>query len=292
MPDIWELAAFLARFLLYLGVLASTGLVLVRIAFGRATDRLHGPISGQASVLALLGLLAAGFSFLLQGAALTGDASGMADPEMLGLLWHTPVGTRLVLAAAGLALVVGGLRVPGAGVWISAAGGFVALWSFSRTGHVAGADSFWLELLLLLHLAGIAFWIGILSPLRTLAGDVGSLADAAALGHRFGLIASVTVPILLAAGIVMAWRLVGGLSALVATAYGLTLLGKVAAVAVLLAAAAANRLRFVPAMRRGDRRAASLLRRSITLEWTAVCAILLITAALTGGPEPPFRGAP
>ena len=292
MPDIWELASLLARFLLYLGVLASAGLVLVRVAFGRATDRLQGPISGQASALALLGLLAAGFGFLLQGAALTGDASGMADPEMLGLLWDTPVGTRLVLAAAGLALVLGGLRVPGAGIWISAAGGFVALWSFSRTGHVAGADSFWLELLLLLHLAGIAFWIGILSPLRTLAGEAGSLPEAAMLGYRFGLIASVTVPILLAAGIVMAWRLLGGLSALVTTAYGLTLLGKIAAVAVLLATAAANRLRFVPAMRKGDGRAASLLRRSIALEWAAVCAILLITAALTGGPELPSRGAP
>ena len=291
MLDVWELASVLARFLLYLGVLASAGLILVRVAFRRTTSRVHGPICRQASVLAFLGLLAAGFGFLLQGAALAGDVSGMADPEMLGLLWHTPVGTRLLLVVVGLALVLGGLRVPVPGLWIAAAGCLLALWSFTRTGHIAGMESFWFELLLLLHLAGIAFWIGILSPLRTLAGEAGSLVEAAMLGHRFGRTASVTVPVLLVAGIVMAWRLIGGLPALVTTAYGLTLLGKVTAVAVLLAAAAANKLRFVPAMKKGDESAASLLRRAITLEWIAICAILLLTAALTVGPELPPRGA-
>ena len=292
MLDSWELASVLARFLLYLGILASAGLILVRVVFRRATRRVHGPISAQASVLALLGLLAAGLGFLLQGAMLAGDASGMVDPEMLGLLWHTPVGTQLLLVGAGLVLVLGGLRVPEPGLWISVAGCLVALLSFTRTGHVAGTASFWLELLLLLHLACIAFWIGILSPLRTLAGEAGGFADAATLGHHFGRIASVTVPVLLAAGLVMAWRLVGGLAALVTTVYGLMLLGKVTAVAVLLAAAAANRLRFVPAIRRGDKNAASFLRRSIALEWIAVCATLLITAALTGGPKLPAGGAP
>ena len=100
-----------------------------------------------------------------------------------------------------------------------------------------------------------AFWIGILAPLRSLAA--GSLKEAAALGRRFGRIAGVTVPVLIAAGIVLAWRLVGDLPALVATGYGLALLAKVTGVGVLLAAAAANRLRFVPAMERGNEQAAA-----------------------------------
>ena len=56
---------------------------------------------------------------------------------------------------------------------------------------------------------------------------------------------------------------------------------------LLLAAAAANKLRFVPAMERGDARAAAGLRRSIALEWLAVCAILFITAGLSGLSAPP-----
>ena len=287
MPDLWELLSILAKFLLYLGVLGSSGLVLVRLFFRRETDRMRGPIAGQASALALLALLAAGLGFLLRGAAMAGDASGMADMEMLGLLWQNPPGTRLFLLASGLILLLAGLRSAGTGLWIAAAGAFLALWSFARIGHVPDAGSFWLEALLVVHLATAAFWIGILSPLRRLAVSPEHLSEAAQLGHRLGRFAAVTVPILIAAGIVMGWRLVGDVTALVTTGYGLNLLGKIAAVLVLLGAAAANKLRFVPAMRRGDPVAAVRLRRSIAVEWLAVCIILLVTATLTTLQHPP-----
>ena len=287
MPDVWSVAAIAAKFLMYLGILGSTGLVLARIVFGQATAGLWDGISRQAFALALLGLLASGLDFALKGAVLTGDAAGMTDPQMLGLLWRTPAGTAVVYRGTGLLLLLAGLPVPGIGVWISAAGGVLTLWSFSRIGHVPEAGPFWLEMLLLLHLMGIAFWIGALFPLRRLAGEPGSLSEAAMLGHRFGQIAVVVVPVLLIAGIVMAWYLLGKLSALINTGYGLTLLAKIVVVLVLLGAATVNKLRFVPAMRNGDRFAAALLRRSIAIEWTAVYVILLITAALTSVPDLP-----
>lgn len=285
MPDLWQLAAVVAKFLLYLGVLGSTGLVLARAVFDRETGRMQATFRRHASALAILAFLAAGLGFALTGAAMTGEASGMTDPEMLGLLLQTPVGTALALQAAGLAFLLGGVWLPGRGVWVAVGGGMLALWSFCRVGHVADTGSIWLEAVLLVHLAAAAFWIGILAPLRSLAA--GSLKEAAALGRRFGRIAGVTVPVLIAAGIVLAWRLVGDLPALVATGYGLALLAKVTGVGVLLAAAAANRLRFVPAMERGNGQAAAGLRRSIALEWVAVCAILFVTAGLTGLAAPP-----
>lgn len=287
MPDLWQLASVLAKFLLYLGVLGSVGLVLVRSVFGRETEPMEAPLRRRAAALAILALLAGASGFLLKAAMLAGDASGMADPEMLGLLWGTPAGTRSIALAAGIVLVLAGLWGGGLAIWIAAAGGLLALWSFSRIGHVADAGSFWLDALLLLHLAMAAFWIGILSPLRALAAADGHLAEAAALGRRFGRIAGVTVPLLIAAGIVMAWRLVGDPAALLGTGYGLALLAKVSGVAVLLAAAAANRLRFVPAMERGDLHAAEALRRSIALEWVAFLAILFVTAGLTTLAAPP-----
>jgi len=287
LPDFWDLLSILVKFLLYLGVLVSIGLVFARLVFRRETERMHGPIARQASALALLALVAAGSGFLLRGAAMTGDASGLADPEMLGLLWRNPPGTQLLLLASAMILVLAGLRSAGSGLWIAAAGGFLALWSFAWIGHVPDAGPVWLEALLVLHLAAAAFWVGILSPLRRLAGDPAESAAAAQFGHRFGRIAAVTVPLLIAAGIVMAWRLLGDVSALTATGYGLTLLAKIAAVALLLGAAAHNKLRFVPAMRRGDPAAAARLRRSIAVEWLAVSAILLATATLTSIQHPP-----
>ena len=287
MPDLWELASAVTRFLLYLGALGSVGLVLARIVFGRETGGMHGAMVRRATALAVLALLATVIGFALKGAAMTGEPSGMTDPEMLGLLWRTPVGTGSAIRVAGLVLVLLGLRLPRIGLAIAAAGGLAALWSFTGVGHVADAGALWLEMLLLLHLAGAAFWIGILSPLRALAGDPEGLSLAASLGHRFGRVATVTVPLLIAAGIVMAWQLLGGLGALLATGYGLTLLAKTGAVACLLAAAAANKLRFVPAMRAGDRSGTAALRRSIAVEWAAVCLVLLATAALTT-----LQGAP
>ena len=292
MPDTWELASAFARSLLYLGVLGSVGLVLARIVFRRETGDLHDPMVRQATALATLALLAAGLGFALKGAAMTGGFSGMTDPEMLGLLWQTPAGTALLLRVAGLITILVALRVPAIGLPLAAVGGLMTLWSFTGVGHVADAGALWLEMLLLLHLAGVAFWIGILSPLRTLAGDPEGLSLAAGLGHRFGRIAAFTVPVLIAAGIVMAWRLLGEASALVATGYGLTLLAKIGALGLLLGAAAANKLRFVPAVRAGDRSAAFALRRSIAVEWAAVCFVLLATAVLTTVPDLPPGGDP
>ena len=85
----------------------------------------------------------------------------------------------------------------------------------------------------------------------------------------------------------MAWRLAGDFAALVGTGYGLALLARVSGVAVLFAAAAANRLRFVPGMEKGDVRAAEALRRSIALERVASLAILFVTAGLTTLAAPP-----
>ena len=193
MPDIWELVSTLVKFLLCLGVLGSTGLILVRIVFACETRRLHATTVRQATAFAVLALLAAGAGFALKGAAMTGALSGMTDPEMLGLLWQTPLGTALAYRVAGLGLVLLGLWLAGIGLPIAAGGGLVVLWSFSRVGHVMDVGALWLEILLLLHLAGAAFWIGVLLPLRALAGDRENLSLAAGLGHRFGRIAAVTV---------------------------------------------------------------------------------------------------
>lgn len=47
-------------------------------------------------LLACLGLMGALSCFSLCGVALTGDMSGMTDPEMLGVLWQTPVDNALI----------------------------------------------------------------------------------------------------------------------------------------------------------------------------------------------------
>jgi putative copper resistance protein D len=79
----------------------------------------------------------------------------------------------------------------------------------------------------------------------------------------------------------MTWRLVGSVSALLGTGYGLGLLAKLTAVALLLVLAAINKVRFVPALQRGDPGIGTQLSKSISLEWLCIGVILLATAIFT-----------
>jgi len=275
MPDIWSLAAIITKFALYLGILTATGTVLAALMF-----RLN-QFRGIALVFGGLAIIASLVGFSLKGANLTGDISGMLDLEMLGLLWSTPVGTAVALRLCGLGVLIVGLFMARGGLALSALGGITAVWSFGHIGHISDRGSAVLDVALTLHLITVAIWIGILTPLQRLARETATYAEAAKVGHRFGLVASFTVPALIVAGGYMSYTLVGSIAALIQTGYGQALVIKVLLVAVLLGLAAANKLRFMPRLKVGDASAAKHLTKSISIEWVVVVLVLAVTAVLT-----------
>ena len=275
MPDAFGLGAIVTKFALYLGVMTAAGTVIAALMF--RLDRTRG----LAVAFAVVGLMATILAFSLRGANLTGVISGMTDPEMLGLLWTTPVGTALRLRLLGLGLLIAGLFMGRVGTWVSVLGGVIAIWSFNHVGHVSGRDTILLDIALTLHLLAVALWIGVLTPLKRLASSSATYASAAEVGHRFGVVATVTVPLLIIAGGFMGYELVGSLDALIGTGYGQALIIKVLLVGLLLGLAAANKLRFIPALRAGDSAAANHLSKSITVEWLVILAMLGTTAVLT-----------
>ena len=275
MPDAFGLAAIVTKFALYLGVMTAAGTVMATLMF--RLDRTRGLVAA----FAVLGLAATILAFSLRGANLTGDLSGMTDPEMLGLLWTTPVGTALLLRLVGLGLLIAGLFMGRAGAWVSVLGGVVAIWSFDHVGHISSRDTTLLDIALTLHLLTVALWIGVLTPLKRLASSPETFNLAADVGHRFGLVATVTVPLLIIVGGYMGYQLVGSFTALIGTGYGQALIIKVLLIGGLLGLAAANKLRFIPALRAGDPAAASQLSKSISVEWLVLLAVLGTTAVLT-----------
>ena len=236
---------------------------------------------GLAATFAALGLFATILSFSLRGANLTGDVSGMTDPVMLNLLWSTPVGTALALRVVGLSLLLVGLFLGHIGALASVLGGLIALFSFTQIGHISDSEAAFMEVTLMLHLVAIALWIGVLTPLNRLASSSKTHVSAADVGHQFGLVASFTVPLLIVVGAYMGYQLVGSFNALVETSYGQALIIKVLLVGGLLGLAAANKLRFIPALRLGDPVAAVHLSKSIYLEWFIILTVLGTTAVLT-----------
>ena len=275
MPDLFGLAAIATKFALYLGVITATGTVMATLMF--KLDRTRR----LAAIFAVLGLFATILSFSLRGANLTGDLSGMTDPMTLSLLWTTPVGTALALRLIGLNLLLVGLFLGRIGAWVSVLGGIIALFSFTQIGHISSSESALMEVALILHLLAVALWIGVLTPLYRLASSSTRYASAADVGHQFGLVASVTVPVLIVVGGYMGYQLVGSFTALIETGYGQALIIKILLFSGLLGLAAANKLWFVPALRLGNPVAASHLSKSIYVEWLVILAVLGMTAVLT-----------
>lgn len=167
------------------------------------------------------------------------------------------------------------------------AGGVLAIAaSFTTIGHTSQHQQRWLlAAVLILHLLAVAFWVGSLWPLA-LASRRGGLT-AVRLLKAWTRTAGWVVTALLLAGAVLAWLLVGRLEVLVATAYGLALLAKVALVGVLLGFAAWHRFRLTPALTAnvpgsGARLAASISREAVVMAlvfWAAT----EMTSASPGG---------
>jgi putative copper export protein len=120
-----------------------------------------------------------------------------------------------------------------------------------------------------------AFWIGSLPPLAWAARREGPRA--ARLVEDWTRIAARAVPALVAAGLLLAWWILGSLKQVLMSWYGWALLAKVALVAVLLGFASWHRWRLTPALAAGAPGAGRRLARSIASE--AVVALLVLYAA-------------
>lgn len=180
-----------------------------------------------------------------------------------------------------LALLIGGVF----GLGVALFGALLIAASYTLVGHALGDPRLVLAALLGCHLLAAAFWVAALAPLYRAAGG----AQGAALLHRFGVLASAAIAILVTAGGIFAWLMVGTLGGLVTTAYGWTLLAKLGLVAGLMGLAAANKWRLVPALGKGKSGAQRHLRHSIKAEILVIAIILIATATLTSVTTPPVN---
>lgn len=282
--DGWALAAILAAAAGYGAALLAIGGALFVAAFPEARFEVHRLAKRLAIAAALAVLVILALRFGIRAARISGmGIAGARDAMMLGLIWDSPLGTAALWRGAGAALVVG-LVLPGrAGViaGLAGAGGMAA--SFAMVGHSLGEPRAVLGALVAVHVLAVAFWIGALAPLYRAA----ALPEGAALLHRFGRLATVAVAALIVAGVAFAWLVSGSPTALLASAWGWTLLAKLAGVAGLLTLAALNRWRLVPALAAGEGGAIRALRRSIAIEGLIVALVLLATATLTTVTTPP-----
>ena len=266
----------------FVALFQATGIVLFLWIFKHHLTITSQPLIKFAVYAAWGGIALTLAHHLLGPARMTGSFSGVFDSSLQAFLLSSSAGAAHALRIGGLALIAFGCRAqarPGSAAALL--GVALVVVSFGLMGHTAADDLRWLlASMLIVHLLIISFWFGSLLPLLYVTAR-----EEAAIGgtilERFSSLATWSVPIILLAGIVMAFVLLPSFADLL-TPYGRLVLAKIFGFAVLMGLAALNKWRFVPAIRAGDSGSLPGLQRSMALEWSVMVLVLFTTAVLTG----------
>jgi putative copper resistance protein D len=283
----WDAGLIAAKTLTYAATFSAAGAVLfltLCAALMAAADRQR--ILRLVLASAVLSVVGGGAQILASAASMSGDASGMIDGSLLGLVWQGGAGRANGIRALGLLLAVLASRSQRT-AWLACLGAVAAATSFAWSGHARALNPDALSILLLsLHLTGIAFWLGALAPLSLVASGGDPLRTGAA-AARFGALAVFVVGALLAAGAALLWLLLGRSLALWASTYGRWVMFKLLWVAAILCLAVFNKWRLTPRLLAGDGRAVAQLRNTLRFEMLVGGMILAVTATFTTLSGPP-----
>lgn len=270
-------AAAASRWLLYCGLAILAGAAGISwVSFGGAVPR------GGRQVLRVGWLLAAAGCLTV----LLVEERIVSAPSLLPLL-RTQAGRTLgeqavAVAVAGVVLLAFELYPHRLTLAVLGAAAAVAMLFHALSGH-AGAVPDLRTLNVLgqwIHILAAGLWIGgllwLLLGIRDM--DRGRRAVAVA---RFSTLAGVALAVVVVTGALRAAYELGSVTGLGGTDYGVTLLVKLALVAVVAALGARNRYRLVPALAGADAAVRPFTHNSET-EVTLSTAILAITAVLVG----------
>lgn len=264
--------------------LQAAGMALFRVQLGRLAPHAAAAVAADSRRVALAALLAVLAQCLMEPTHLAGDMSGLGDAQLLQLALGSS-GPELAARLAGLVCLALAARRAAPSTLLSVAGVALAVLSFALSGHVPRSGrAVLLVPVLLVHVSIVAYWVGALWPLYR-ASRLEPASAVARLLTAFSRVAIWWVPVIAVAGVAMAVGLLSGLAALLQP-YGLLLLGKALAFALLLVLAAVNRLRLTPAIARGEAVALGTLRGTLLAEYLLLLAALAATAVMSGAYSP------
>lgn len=285
-PDLLSVTLRAAAFLC---LFQAAGTALFVVLFGGALAASRAPILrlGRLAAIVAAPLLLAHAA--MEAARMAGDYAGLADAGLQRLGWYSGDGVAQALQASGALCLATALRGGDATLRsarlfkvLALVGASLTLLPFLLTGHTSVHPlRALLAPLLAVHLLIIAFWFGALAPLYVVVARESTEVATQAL-RAFSAYATWLVPLILVAGMALAFMLVPGI-AVMCQPYGVLLLVKLAGFAVLMGLAALNRSRLVPALSLPERResAARMLRWMLAAEIGLLCTVLSVTAVLT-----------
>ena len=266
---------------LYLASFGSVGSFLFSLYF---RGQLSEPQQFYCDCLSRKSVLVGTITTLLLILSFAGNLGGnllsVIDLLMLKLAIESKSGISYLTAFAGfIVMLLAHKKRAKAEKVILFIGSIAVLFSFTLTGH-AQLGGVLTQSLLLVHLFGIAFWLGALLPFHwiCLQSDTSNISS---LAHRFGVLAIFHVGLLLIAGMTYAYVLLGDLNLIFTTSYGNVLLTKIMLVSLLLSLAAHNKFKLVPLLEKNPMQGVKQFKSSLQFEIVLALLTLLASSLLT-----------
>ena len=219
--------------------------------------------------------------FSIDAARFAGSFDGIFDFELQKMILLSHLGVAKLISILGLVTVICSYKLkPNSRKIIATIGVSLIAFSFTYTGHTAeNSYRLFLAPLLTLHLFVVLFWFGALVPLYlTIKFESHQLAGQ--IVNDFSKKATILVPLIFIAGVVMSVIIMDGMNFLSHT-YGLILLLKITVFCILMLIAALNKWRLGPDLEMGKPDAARNLQRAILTEILLIVLIIAATAVLT-----------
>lgn len=218
-----------------------------------------------------------------------GNLNSVFDSVMVELVLGEKAGEAMVLLLAGFFLcLMKSARHLFVINLVHLVGNFSILLSFAWVGH-ASKYGLITQSLVVVHFVCLSYWLGAFLPLRQMCNNPESQVNLHKVAQKFGVYALGYVALLILAGLILAFLLLGGLKPLVASVYGNFFLLKLGVVALLLLMAGLNKFRIVPLLLQNETLGIKRLRVVIHSEIALAFFILTITSLLTTSLPLPVR---
>ena len=288
--EIWAILAPFVKVLLYVLSFLAVGTGLFIFHFRSLLSKpTFAYCRNLISKTSLTGSIIAPLLLFITAGNIGGDLQSAVDPFMVNIALSSKSGQAVLVLFSGFLIVF---------LWISffqkqkftlgVVGFTLILLSFSVYGHstINGLSS---QLLIVLHLGAISFWVGSFLPLRYSTQGKVEEENLFQIAHRFGIYAVYYIGVLLISGLTLGTILVGGIDQLLNSDYGKAFLLKLAFVTILLGIGAINKFRLVPQLKSNSFSNAVKLRKSINIEIGILFIILIISSLLTTSIELPLK---
>lgn len=269
------------RALSFICALQAAGIALFLALFDDELTASASKLRSLGKRVAIAGILTTAAYQLATPVRMVGAFSGVLDGSLQTMVLQSDLGATHAVRILGLVMIaLAILRASRFARAVTVIGVTLIAVSFALMGHTVTNEQRWiLAALLTLHVLIVAFWFGALLPLYITSSDE-TMPAAGRIVERFSALAVWLVPGIFAAGLVMTLSLVPDFASL-RTAYGYSILAKIAGFSILMLLAAANKWRIGPRIAAGDASALPSLRRSVLIEAVLIAAILIVTAVMT-----------